>query len=199
MSQGAASEAAARRFGQVRLAAVPLLVALAALIALDPRWNARLQSAWFDACQTLWPRPIVSMPATIVEVDHKSLAALGQWPWPRSVLAQLIDDIARHRPAAIGIDIVMPEADAPHAPSACSPVPASSIPRSPRSSRRCRPATRCWRAALAAAPTVLAITGSADPTGMPLRAPPFGVLDSAAARDRGAGTGAAGHRVTPAC
>jgi serine phosphatase RsbU (regulator of sigma subunit) len=180
VSRGGASAAAARRFGQVRLAAIPLLVALAALIALDPRWNARLQSLWFDAYQTLWPRQIVSMPATIVEIDHKSLAALGQWPWPRSVLAQLIDDIARHRPAAIGIDIVMPEADARTAERVLAragkldPAIARQLAALPSSD------TMLARS-LAAAPTVLAITGSAERTGMPLRAPPFGVLDSVAA------------------
>ena len=53
----------------------------------------------------------VAIPATIVEIDQKSLAALGQWPWPRLVFAKLIRDINRHQPAAIGIDILMPEAD----------------------------------------------------------------------------------------
>ena len=46
-----------------------------------------------------------------MEIDEKSLAALGQWPWPRTQLADLVDAIARQHPAAIGIDILMPEAD----------------------------------------------------------------------------------------
>ena len=178
MSPGAAPEASRRRPGRVRLAAVPLVAALSALIWLAPSWNARLQAAWLDAYQMLRPRQIVSMPATIVEIDRKSLAALGQWPWPRSVLAQLIDDIARQQPAAIGIDILMPEADA------------HSAERVLARAGRLDPALAGQLAALAsgdaslarslsAAPTVLAIAGSAEPTGMPLRAPPVVVRDSA--------------------
>src|SRR5207344_3378746 len=105
----AALSAAARRSGNVRLVAIPLLLVITALIWLNPAWNARAQTAWFDAYQTISPRQLASMPATVVEIDQKSLAALGQWPWPRPVLAELIRDINRHRPAAIGIDILMPE------------------------------------------------------------------------------------------
>ena len=52
------------------------------------------------------------MPATVVEIDQKSLAAIGQWPWPRTEMAKLVDAIRRERPAAIALDILMPEADA---------------------------------------------------------------------------------------
>ena len=124
MSPPAGSAAPAGRSVPIRFIAIPLLVALTVLIWLAPRFTDRVQSeraqlawfnayqaAWFDAYQVMSPRQIVSMPATIVEIDQKSLAALGQWPWPRPVLAQLVRDINRHRPAAIGIDILMPESD----------------------------------------------------------------------------------------
>ncbi len=48
---------------------------------------------------------------TIVEIDDKTLAEIGQWPWPRNRLADLIDAIAAQKPAAIGLDIYMPEPD----------------------------------------------------------------------------------------
>ena len=51
------------------------------------------------------------MPATIVEIDAKSLAALGRWPWPRSTLAELVARVATMQPAVVGIDILMPEPD----------------------------------------------------------------------------------------
>ena len=47
----------------------------------------------------------------VVGIDENSLKVVGQWPWPRSQLAELIDTIARYQPAAIGLDIYMPEAD----------------------------------------------------------------------------------------
>ena len=81
------------------------------LIWAQPRLNRRLQSAWFDTYQLLKPRELLSAPVTVVEIDEPSLARLGQWPWPRTVLAELIRRIARERRAAIGVDILMPEPD----------------------------------------------------------------------------------------
>jgi len=49
--------------------------------------------------------------AVIVDVDEKSLKALGQWPWPRTVVAELVRRIAGAKPRAIGLDIVFAEPD----------------------------------------------------------------------------------------
>lgn len=65
----------------------------------------------FDGYQRLAPRPRLSAPVVIVEIDEASLAQHGQWPWPRTTLARLLDVIALGNPAAIGVDIIMPEAD----------------------------------------------------------------------------------------
>ena len=67
--------------------------------------------AAFDAYQRWAPRTRHSAPAVIVAIDDESLRLHGQWPWPRTWLAELVARIAKAGPAAIGIDIVMPEAD----------------------------------------------------------------------------------------
>ncbi|UFS63182.1 CHASE2 domain-containing protein [Sulfurimonas sp. HSL-3221] len=51
-------------------------------------------------------------PATmIVEIDDKSLEALGQWPWPRVLTAKLLEQIGTYKPAAIAADVIFPEND----------------------------------------------------------------------------------------
>ena len=65
----------------------------------------------FDAYQTYLPRERISAPATIVNIDENSLKLYGQWPWPRTRLAELIERISSYQPAAIGLDIIMPEPD----------------------------------------------------------------------------------------
>lgn len=72
---------------------------------------ALLRQALFDSYQLAFPRVRQAEPVTIVEVDERSLQAIGQWPWPRNRLADLVDAVAAHRPAAVGLDIYMPEAD----------------------------------------------------------------------------------------
>ncbi len=178
----AALAGAARRSGHIRLVAVPVLVVLTAFIWLEPHRDSRLQSAWFDAYQELSPRRVVSMPATIVEIDHKSLVALGQWPWPRSELARLIDDINRHRPAAIGVDILMPEADE-LSPERLLARARTEDPALASRISALETNDAGLARALAAAPSVLAVAGSATSTGMLLRAAPFIVSDGAARAD----------------
>ena len=49
--------------------------------------------------------------AVVVDIDDISLSAVGQWPWPRYRLAALIERVAAQKPAAIGLDVLLPERD----------------------------------------------------------------------------------------
>lgn len=80
-------------------------------LGLAARPAAAVQQLLFDAYQRALPRQRQGQTVAIVAIDENSLQAIGQWPWPRSQLAELIDAIARFQPAAIGLDIYMPEAD----------------------------------------------------------------------------------------
>lgn len=84
-------------------------VALVLSPELPPLRALRLMS--FDAFQRVAPRRPASAPAVIVAIDEASLAAHGQWPWPRTTLARLLRRIADGGPAVVGVDIVMPEPD----------------------------------------------------------------------------------------
>ena len=47
----------------------------------------------------------------IVDIDEKSLKALGQWPWPRDVFADVLRNIHAAEPKVVGLDIVFAERD----------------------------------------------------------------------------------------
>lgn len=70
-----------------------------------------LRTFSFDLYQMALPRERVSAPVLIVDIDEASLSKLGQWPWPRSLMAQLLDHIWKMQPAAVAFDIIMPEPD----------------------------------------------------------------------------------------
>lgn len=53
----------------------------------------------------------VSDQVVIIDIDEKSLQQIGQWPWPRYRLGDLISAAAKMKPAAIGLDVFMPETD----------------------------------------------------------------------------------------
>ncbi len=95
-----------------RTLGVILIAALTALhLFADTPLQSWLRNAWFDAYQMMMPRARVSAPAVIVAVDEKSLAQLGQWPWPRTLVARVFDRIAEYRPLAVGVDVIFAEPD----------------------------------------------------------------------------------------
>ena len=83
----------------------------AAMLLPEPGPLAVLRLATFDAYQTWLPRERSSAPAVIIAVDDASLARIGQWPWPRSTVARLIERVTARQPAAIGVDIIFAEPD----------------------------------------------------------------------------------------
>jgi adenylate cyclase len=94
--------------------AVALLVLACALLlrAFDPAALGRLRDFGFDSFQRLQPRQYSpETPVRIIDIDEASLAAFGQWPWPRTVLAQLVDKLTEKGVAAIAFDVVFAEPD----------------------------------------------------------------------------------------
>jgi adenylate cyclase len=76
-----------------------------------PAFAVRLRHAVFDTYQRWQPRPQRAAPVRVVDIDEESLARLGQWPWPRSRLAELVSELRALGAAAIALDIVLAEPD----------------------------------------------------------------------------------------
>jgi len=70
-----------------------------------------LRDAVFDTYQRLMPRSRASAPAVIVAIDERALDARGQWPWPRTLMAELLRAILAAGPAAVGVDLFFAEPD----------------------------------------------------------------------------------------
>jgi serine phosphatase RsbU (regulator of sigma subunit)/CHASE2 domain-containing sensor protein len=159
---------------RIGLVGIVLSLSFAALTKLQPAWADRLQSAWFDAYQSLAPRQVSVLPVTVVEIDQKSLAAIGQWPWPRTQLARLVNTLQRADAASIGLNVLMPEADAlsPERLLSDSTVQDRTVVAALRSLLSY---DAVLARALASAPSVLAFVGTADPSRTPLRAAPITV------------------------
>lgn len=87
-----------------------LFVAIGARIAA-PDLLDRLSLIAFDLYQRALPRVPGNSPIRIVDIDDKSLAKIGQWPWPRTVVAQLIERLAASGAAVVAFDIDFAEPD----------------------------------------------------------------------------------------
>jgi adenylate cyclase len=92
---------------------LPLLalgIAAAARVAA-PDLLDRFMLISFDFYQRIAPRESGDAPISIVDIDEDSLKQFGQWPWPRSLDAQLIDKLREAGAAVVGFDVIFAEAD----------------------------------------------------------------------------------------
>src|SRR4029077_3921179 len=101
----------ARRFASARLMCVALLMALLFLRVTDPLPLEELRLRAFDIFQVIKPRVATQRPVVIVDIDEASLLKLGQWPWPRTRVADLIAQLSKLGAAAIAFDVVFAEPD----------------------------------------------------------------------------------------
>ncbi len=101
----------ARRIGYARLLCLALLIGFAALRAADPAPVEEIRVRTFDAFQRIEPRKKTIRPVTIVDIDDKSLEKLGQWPWPRTRIADLVTELTRLGAVVIAFDAVFSEPD----------------------------------------------------------------------------------------
>lgn len=81
------------------------------LQAFEPPLVQRTEGAAYDL------RLLATLPGdidtriAIVDIDERSLAREGQWPWPRTRLAQLVDRLFAEGAAVVAFDVVFAEAD----------------------------------------------------------------------------------------
>ncbi|MDP9138144.1 MAG: CHASE2 domain-containing protein, partial [Pseudomonadota bacterium] len=84
---------------------------IAALRWWDPFIIKTIRETAFDQFQRLSPREYIEAPVRIVDIDEESLRAYGQWPWPRTRLAELVERLSGLGASAIVFDVLFAEPD----------------------------------------------------------------------------------------
>jgi adenylate cyclase len=99
--------------------ALCIVIALAwsvvlALLSFTARWQDHVEARGFDELTFVTAPSASKFPITIVGIDEASFHQLGlQWPWPRSVHADLIDRLSKAGAAVIVLDVVFSEPSSP--------------------------------------------------------------------------------------
>jgi adenylate cyclase len=101
----------AQKFGISRLLGLCLFAPLLALRVWDPAPLETLRLKTFDLYQLVEPRQPAIEPVVIVDVDEESLGEVGQWPWPRTTVARLLDQLRTAGVVATAFDMVFAEPD----------------------------------------------------------------------------------------
>lgn len=102
-----------RHWRRIAVTLIPLIFALlhaGGVLRLDVL--QRLDDILYDArLRATMPRTVDER-IVIVDIDEKSLAEVGRWPWGRNKLAELVEELLdRQQAAMLGFDVVFAEAD----------------------------------------------------------------------------------------
>ena len=97
-----------------RIVGYVLLVGFIALYIANPKPVQFMRLKGFDFYQQMKPReipPPERKPVTIIDLDEKSLGEVGQWPWPRNILAQMVENLMKMGAVVVAFDVVFAEPD----------------------------------------------------------------------------------------
>ena len=100
-----------RLWSSPRLKACALLVLALGVRLLDPQPLETLRLQTFDFLQQTQTRQTTESRVAIVDIDERSLASLGQWPWPRTEIAALVENLLDAGAVAVGFDMLFAEPD----------------------------------------------------------------------------------------
>ncbi len=95
----------------VRIQASLVLAALIILRLLDPQPVESLRLRYFDLLQSMQPPSASVDQVVIVDIDERSLAQVGQWPWPRTRVAEMVTTLLEAGATAVGFDMLFAEPD----------------------------------------------------------------------------------------
>ena len=92
---------------------IPALMLLAALgLRLeDPQFLQVFRLKLFDLYNQIQPREYQQVPVAVLDIDDETLARGGQWPWPRSRLAEMLARLFNAGTKVVAFDIVFAEPD----------------------------------------------------------------------------------------
>ena len=89
---------------------IVLLLVMVTLSFSGARWREQIQNFTFDNYNISKPRESGDN-IVIVDIDEASLARVGQMPWPRSIMAEMVTSLSKMGARVITFDVVFAEPD----------------------------------------------------------------------------------------
>jgi adenylate cyclase len=155
------------RIGFFVVLVVVLLSVATTVRVIDPFLVSALRQLTFDWYQRLHPESYdPDSPVRIVDIDEASLSKIGQWPWPRTVLGDLLTDLADKGAAAVGFDVLFVEPDRSSIEEIAKRLPAAQASSLLQIAAGERSNDQVFADALRDSPSVLGISLSNGPTSL---------------------------------
>ncbi len=102
-----------RRLRRYVVYLLPLIVLTTGVVLYreQPQFLQIFQLKLFDLYQQIQPREYEPAPVKVIDMDDASLARIGQWPWPRNKLADMLIVLFEAGAAVVAFDAVFAEPD----------------------------------------------------------------------------------------
>lgn len=81
------------------------------LYAEQPYFIARAENNIYDLFLRKSKKPIPAANLAVIDIDEESLKEIGQWPWSRYIIADIITKLYGAGVSAVGVDIILSEPD----------------------------------------------------------------------------------------
>ncbi|PYY19804.1 MAG: serine/threonine protein kinase [Acidobacteria bacterium] len=88
---------------------VGAVVSLLVLAAFYMQWGESMELKLYDMRAKLRARARAGEAVVLVGIDDQSIREIGRWPWPRSYMAEMVNQLAEAQAKVIGIDVLMNE------------------------------------------------------------------------------------------
>jgi CHASE2 domain-containing sensor protein len=89
----------------------PALLTVALAVWRPPFLTQIDRRAYDGLVRALPASPQDSSRVTVIDIDERSLAAIGQWPWSRDIIARLVTELRDMGALVIALDVMFPESD----------------------------------------------------------------------------------------
>ncbi len=91
--------------------ALGAVVSLVVLLVFWMQWAEGLEGKLFDMRAKLRARAKTAENVVLIGIDDDSIRQIGRWPWPRSYMAEMVDQLAEAQAKVIGLDIFFSDAE----------------------------------------------------------------------------------------
>ncbi|MGZ4816431.1 MAG: CHASE2 domain-containing protein [Terriglobales bacterium] len=91
--------------------ALGVVVSLLVLLTFWMGWADTLEYKFYDMRAQVRARAKAADNVVLIGIDDRSIREIGRWPWPRSYMAEMVDQLAEAKAKVIGLDVFFSDAE----------------------------------------------------------------------------------------
>ena len=91
--------------------ALGVVVSLVVLLTFWMGWADTLEYKFYDMRAKVRARAKAADNVVLIGIDDRSIREIGRWPWPRSYMAEMVDQLSEAKAKVIGLDVFFSDAE----------------------------------------------------------------------------------------